>query len=352
MKRKLFTAILSLATCVCCIGALSACTKPTEPQDTLWTMDKVYAQAQELGFKGTLEELQALLKGDKGDNGANGKDGIGITKAEINEKGELVLTYSNENMQNLGVISGKNGTDGVGITKAEINENGELILTYSNDQTKNLGKISGKDGKDGEDGLDGTNGKDGVGITKTEINENGELVLTYSNGESTNLGAIAGQNGKDGNGIAGAEINENGELVLTYSNGESTNLGAIAGQNGKDAPVLQNVESSARYDENDNMIFNFVFTFDDGSKVETSCTLTKPVKVQSIALLQSTYKAITEGAEAPVLEIEVAYSNGTSDLIPVTEEMIEGTIDFMTKGNYDITITYQGVSCEATIRII
>lgn len=48
------------------------------------------------------------------------------------------------------------------IVSTTINENGELIITYSNNTIKNLGVVVGKDGKDGVDGVDGKDGKDGI----------------------------------------------------------------------------------------------------------------------------------------------------------------------------------------------
>lgn len=55
-----------------------------------------------------------------------------------------------------------NGTDGVSVSNSEINSNGELILTYSNGQRSNLGVVVGADGKDGLNGADGKNGIDGT----------------------------------------------------------------------------------------------------------------------------------------------------------------------------------------------
>lgn len=47
-------------------------------------------------------------------NGANGgKDGVGVSKAEINTKGELVLTYTDGKSQNLGKVVGKDGSGGL-----------------------------------------------------------------------------------------------------------------------------------------------------------------------------------------------------------------------------------------------
>lgn len=48
-------------------------------------------------------------------------------------------------------IDGIDGKDGIGITNAEINNSGELTLTYSNGTSANLGKVVGADGKDGAD---------------------------------------------------------------------------------------------------------------------------------------------------------------------------------------------------------
>ena len=55
-----------------------------------------------------------------------------VVDASLNEKGELILTYSDKTTQNVGVVKGEDGKDGV----------------------------DGKDGQDGKDGLNGENGKD------------------------------------------------------------------------------------------------------------------------------------------------------------------------------------------------
>ena len=52
-----------------------------------------------------------------------------------------------------------NAGGAVGISSAEINEKGELVLIHTNGTEQNLGVVVGKDGADG---VDGTNGKDGV----------------------------------------------------------------------------------------------------------------------------------------------------------------------------------------------
>ena len=95
----------------------------------------------------TLAEVRELLA--KAENGEfNGTDGIGITKSEINSNGELVLTYSDNTVSNLGVVV---GADGIGITAATINSSGELVITYSDGTSANLGTVVGADGQDGAD---------------------------------------------------------------------------------------------------------------------------------------------------------------------------------------------------------
>lgn len=54
-------------------------------------------------------------QGPQGETGASGQDGVGITKTEINDDGELVITLSDSTASNLGVVVGADGKDGIGI---------------------------------------------------------------------------------------------------------------------------------------------------------------------------------------------------------------------------------------------
>ena len=266
--------------------------------------------------------------------GINGIDGVSISNSAINDKGELIITYSNGQICNLGKVvgvdgkngingingsdgnNGKNGQDGISVVKSEINSNGELVVTYSNSVIDNLGKVvgsdgakgekgdkgdtgargekgekgdageqgiqgvAGKDGKDGingtngVDGKDGTDGKDGVGINTVNITEDGKLNITLTNGTTLNLGTIKGSkgdkgekgdtgeqgvqgiagkdgingtngvdgkdgtNGKDGTdgqdgvGIANVTVSNEGALSVTLTNGTVLDLGNIKGANG------------------------------------------------------------------------------------------------------------------------
>lgn len=51
-------------------------------------------------------------KGEKGETGAAGEDGVSVTKTEINDKGELVITLSDNTVFNLGVVVGAKGDKG------------------------------------------------------------------------------------------------------------------------------------------------------------------------------------------------------------------------------------------------
>lgn len=106
--------------------------------------------------------VTASIKGDKGEKGDKGSTGdTGATGAT-----GAAGTNGKDG------VNGINGKDGISISKATINENGELVLTYSNGNTDNLGQVVGKDGKDGTDGLTpyiGDNGNWWIGEKDTEV---------------------------------------------------------------------------------------------------------------------------------------------------------------------------------------
>lgn len=97
-----------------------------------------YVIALEHGFIGSEDEWLASLKGEQGEKGEQGIQGI------QGEKGQNGKDGTNG-------TNGIDGKDGIGITNAEINASGELILTYSDGKSVNLGKVVGADGKDGAD---------------------------------------------------------------------------------------------------------------------------------------------------------------------------------------------------------
>lgn len=92
------------------------------------------------------------------------------TLAEVRE---LLAKAENGEFNGTDGQNGKDGADGIGITKSEINSNGELVLTYSDNTVSNLGVVVGSDGKDGKDGADLSNEvediKAYIGYTESDI---------------------------------------------------------------------------------------------------------------------------------------------------------------------------------------
>ncbi len=85
---------------------------------------------------------------------------VGIEEAYINEKGELVLSYTDGTEQNLGTVVGADGKDGAdGADGAD-----------------------GKDGSDGKDGVDGADGADGQDGTVTIVNKGSNIAYATSKG--------------------------------------------------------------------------------------------------------------------------------------------------------------------------
>ncbi len=65
--------------------------------------ESAYELAVEKGYQGTLEEWLDSLKGEQGNTG---ESGVGILKSEINEDGDLIITYTNGDIVNVGHVVG------------------------------------------------------------------------------------------------------------------------------------------------------------------------------------------------------------------------------------------------------
>ena len=136
--------------------------------------------------------------------GADGKDGIdGITpQLRINTvTNEWEVSLDNgATWTSTGVVAtgakGDKGDQGIGIKSAALDQDGNLIITLTDDSIQNLGKIVGANGADGVDGTDGANGQDGVGVKSAALDQNGNLIITLTDDTVFNLGAILGSNGK------------------------------------------------------------------------------------------------------------------------------------------------------------
>jgi len=94
-------------------------------------------------------------------NGSNGKDGVDGANGTNGVDGAPGKDGADGADGTNGVdgAPGKDGEDGKGIVSAVINEKGELVLTYTDGTEANMGVVKGADGKDGVDGKDGADAK-------------------------------------------------------------------------------------------------------------------------------------------------------------------------------------------------
>ncbi|WP_246822323.1 ExeM/NucH family extracellular endonuclease [Corynebacterium sp. HMSC068G04] len=110
-------------------------------------------------------------KGDKGDAGQDGKDGAdgkggrGIKSVTTNDKGEVVVTYTDGTSEILGTLAGSKGDQGM-------------------PGRDGFDGAPGRDGTDGRDGANGKDSKDGRGIKSVTTDADGNLVITYTDGTS------------------------------------------------------------------------------------------------------------------------------------------------------------------------
>ena len=83
----------------------------------------------------------------------------------------LYVKDNQGNITQIRTIRGEKGIDGLGISAAEINENGELVLTYTNGNIVNLGTVAGSDGYTPVKGTDYWTEEDKAEIVKkvTEV---------------------------------------------------------------------------------------------------------------------------------------------------------------------------------------
>lgn len=143
--------------------------------------------------------------GRDGQDGEPGKDGADGTAGERGQDGkdadpeEIAAAVASEVSKAVAGLpvpqngkdgrDGIDGKDGVGLASALIGRNGELIVTLTNGDTKDLGLIVGKDGtagRDGSDGKDGAAGSDGFGfddMTETVEDDGRTIVRRYQRGE-------------------------------------------------------------------------------------------------------------------------------------------------------------------------
>ena len=208
-----------------------------------------------------------------------------VPEVSINN-GELVFTYPDGTTQNVGVVkgadgkdgvngtngtNGKDGASGVGVESAAINEKGELVLTYTDGTEENLGVVKGADGEDGKNGL---NGKDGSKIT---IGENGHF---YIDGEDTFY--VAGERDVIKIDPYGKKFTDETQETLTIRNVEATD-------NVFDVEKVKysNERNSIKYDENGEISSFRIYTQDINEVYAFYESITKAEDCPFLGLLMS-----------------------------------------------------------------
>lgn len=177
-------------------------------------------------------------------------DARSISSVAINDAGHLIITWSDSEEQDLGLVVGADGENGApgddgatgatgnGIAKVEIDENGNLVVYYTADETTGVtvGPIKGDKGD---------TGAAGVGIKDITIDENGELVITLTDDTVLRPGTVVGDKGETGAtgvGISSIDYNtETGDLTITLSN-EQTYTFNIKGQDGANGVGIANID--------------------------------------------------------------------------------------------------------------
>ncbi len=146
MKKKLLACLLAVCSAAACVFGLAACNNGGVNNQTQnkwgneYSFATAYAQAQELGYAGTLEEFVQMISGKDGANGKNGNDGM---TPHIGENGNWFIGETDTGVKVTGSngTNGTNGNDGLGIKEIEINTDNEIIITWTNDTTTNIGKV-------------------------------------------------------------------------------------------------------------------------------------------------------------------------------------------------------------------
>ena len=128
---------------------------------TVYTLDTAYARASQLGYNGSLEEFIELISGADGKDGVDGvdgkdgKDGVdgvdgkdgkdGVDGVDGKDGKDGINGTNGKDGVNgtdgKDGVNGKDGKDGVGIARIEIDDKGNLIITLTNQTHIDLGNV-------------------------------------------------------------------------------------------------------------------------------------------------------------------------------------------------------------------
>ncbi len=272
------------------------------------TGKSAYEIAKENGFEGSVLEWLDSLKG---------KDAKQIV-IDIKD-GYIVWRYEDEtswnNLISLSSLKGDKGDDGKSI-ELKIFEN---KIHWRVDGGNWVELISIEILR----GAQGSNGKSAYEIAI----ENG-----FRGSEKDWLDSLKGEAGEKG------ETGEKGDKGETGEKGEKGDTG-----NG-----IESISAEYSYDENGNAIIIYTFKMTNG---ETKIVIVKvPDKPTSVELSRKYYRANVSSISE--VKLNVYYENKETEVVTLTDEMItSGEVDFTKKGDYDITIFYNGLKTDLRISV-
>ncbi len=145
--------------------------------------------------------------GPNGKDGVNGKNGIGISNVDINDSGELVLSFSDEKTVNLGKVVGTSGLNGLSAYEIAV-LTGKTTATSEAEWIENLKGAKGDKGDKGDTGSAGDTPyiKDGnwwIGTTDTGIAAQGPQGQAGDKGDKGEKGDKGNQGDKGDKGDKG-----------------------------------------------------------------------------------------------------------------------------------------------------
>ena len=267
-----------------------------------------YELAKDTGYTDTLEKWLESLKGSngRGIESINWKSSTGGLSAGIEgAKDTYEILYDDKTTSTFIIQNGSKGTtgdtgeNGISITSASLNDKGELILFFSNNTSTNVGKVKGEDGtsvKIKASKEECINTGDGY------IDENGHLQVKNDSGTFTDVGEIKGPAGR---GIKNVSVSSEGHLLIIYSDSdEAIDVGLVKGANGKSAYEIAKEKGY------------------DGSEVEWLNSL-KGEDGRSILDVQ--WKSSTKGNESAIAGAKDTYEISYSDNTKTTFNVTNGT---------------------------
>lgn len=165
-----------------------------------------------------VESLTVALDFDEWLNSISGEDGRSIVDSFINERGELIITFSDDEISNLGRIIGADAP---------------MIELFVEDHQLRY-SFEGQAASESIFDLNRLRGEQGVSIESMQFNDDDELIVNFDDGRSQNIGSFTSF--LDTLAIRTISTNFRGELVITLTDGRSFNVGNVIGPQGPVGP--------------------------------------------------------------------------------------------------------------------